>query len=58
MKFTEARVVLVGNGYLIGCVNNQSGTEQQFVARDLKEVCAVLSDVMEEPAPQGQPPTS
>jgi hypothetical protein len=48
-QFTEARLTLVGNGYIIGCINNQTGVEQQFVARDLDQACAVLQAVMVPP---------
>ena len=52
-KFTEAKISLVGNGYLIVVTNGPEIEEQQFVARDLDHLASVLKAIMAPPPEVG-----
>ena len=48
-KFTDARIKLVGNGYLITATNGEAEVQEQFVAGTLEEVGSVLKAIMAPP---------
>lgn len=48
-KFSEAKIKLVANGYLIVVTDGADVTEQQFIAHDLDHLGQVLKAIMAPP---------
>lgn len=48
-KFTEVRIELVGNGYIITGSNGPGIGEEQFVARDIDDLTNVVRKIMRHP---------